>query len=166
MPSSFQGFGTTFYGKRDFGRDGSYITTEWMIVGMIPVYPVRSLRVIEGDFHSVAFGTKQTYTVIHELPIQWRQVSFVWGFVLLLLGCVVCGFAIMIHFDLGSRFGTLVLLASGCVPFVVPALLRYRRKRAIGFRIRTWWAQANRVGLLLGIVAIFLGLAIGVLTSH
>ena len=34
MPFSFNGIGTTYYGKRDVQVDNSFITTEW--IGSIP----------------------------------------------------------------------------------------------------------------------------------
>lgn len=44
-PFTLNGFGTTFYGKRDFRADGSYITTEWIVLAYLPLIPIRSLRV-------------------------------------------------------------------------------------------------------------------------
>ena len=45
---SFNGFGTTIYGKREVDRaDGSYIATKWMIALFFPIIPVGSYRVIK-----------------------------------------------------------------------------------------------------------------------
>jgi hypothetical protein len=45
MPSTFNGVGTKFCGRRDEGADGSYVTTEFFVVGNIPLVPLRSWRV-------------------------------------------------------------------------------------------------------------------------
>lgn len=45
MPYAFNGIGTTFYGKRDFHADGSFLTTEWVCLLYLPIFPLQSLRV-------------------------------------------------------------------------------------------------------------------------
>ena len=45
MAFSFYGCGTALYGERDYHADRSYITTEWVVVFKIPLFPLRSLRV-------------------------------------------------------------------------------------------------------------------------
>jgi hypothetical protein len=39
------GFGTSYYGKRDFRSDGSWLTTKWFVIFWIPIFPIRSLRI-------------------------------------------------------------------------------------------------------------------------
>jgi hypothetical protein len=46
MPYTFFGIGTQFIGKRDFGSDGSFVTTEFK-TAMLPLYPLNTFRVIE-----------------------------------------------------------------------------------------------------------------------
>ena len=41
---SFAGCGTTLYGKRDFHYDGSYLTTKWITLFSVPVFPLASIR--------------------------------------------------------------------------------------------------------------------------
>lgn len=43
---SFNGFGTTLYGNREQGPDGSYVATEWVVFLWLPVYPLRSWRIL------------------------------------------------------------------------------------------------------------------------
>ncbi len=48
MPStlrSWRGTGTMFYGQCDFYQDGSYITTKWITLIYVPVWPISSHRV-------------------------------------------------------------------------------------------------------------------------
>jgi len=41
MPFTFNGFGTSLYGARDFQPDGSYTTTEWLVGFYFPVWPLK-----------------------------------------------------------------------------------------------------------------------------
>ncbi|MDA0268606.1 MAG: hypothetical protein O2890_15500 [Cyanobacteria bacterium] len=45
MPFNVNGIGTTYYGRRDFRPDGSYVTTEWAIFLMLPIAPLCTFRV-------------------------------------------------------------------------------------------------------------------------
>jgi hypothetical protein len=46
MPGkSFNGSGTTIYGKRDFLTDGSFVTTKWITFLWVPLIPLSSMRV-------------------------------------------------------------------------------------------------------------------------
>jgi len=45
MPSSVNGCGTRYYGKRRFNPDGSYITTNFVCLLFIPLIPLHSVRV-------------------------------------------------------------------------------------------------------------------------
>lgn len=47
--SNFLGTGTIFYGKKNIGRDGSYITTKWLTILYLPVYPLGSYRLWPND---------------------------------------------------------------------------------------------------------------------
>ena len=45
---SFNGFGTTLYGKREVNfLDNSYISTKWIIALFMPIFPLESYRVIK-----------------------------------------------------------------------------------------------------------------------
>jgi hypothetical protein len=43
---TFNGIGTILYGRRDEGTDGSYVTTEWVVLVWVPIFPLRSWRVL------------------------------------------------------------------------------------------------------------------------
>ena len=53
MTFSYMGFGTTFYGERDYYSDGSSLTTEWVTALYVPIFPIRSVRTgpAEGGFN-------------------------------------------------------------------------------------------------------------------
>jgi hypothetical protein len=127
MPESFNGFGTTYYGARDFWPDGSYITTEWVVMLFFPIIPIRSLRVIETGSTSVTFGTKTTYGVLAKTRPNFTQVLYVYGFELL---CVFWMVAWSYFFDplqaiVGYTVAVIICVAS-LVPLVcVPIAIRF-----------------------------------------
>jgi hypothetical protein len=88
-PRSFNGIGTTYYGKRDFKKDETYITTEWHVFFWIPLIPIRSLRVkyighSEGDFVS-----SEQYLVSERTRPNRRQVAYIYSYVVGMFGWVV-----------------------------------------------------------------------------
>jgi hypothetical protein len=46
MPITVNGCGTKYYGKRELMPDGSYITTEWIVLVYIPLIPIGSFQVL------------------------------------------------------------------------------------------------------------------------
>jgi hypothetical protein len=67
MAYTLNGIGTTFYGQRDFRADGTFITTEWLVLVYIPFIPFRSLRVrYQGPgkhrWH-LGFGSSDNYAI-------------------------------------------------------------------------------------------------------
>lgn len=75
MPASFNGCGTTYYGRRDFHRDDSYITTEWIILAHIPIFPLASFRVLPaGGGHNYLVFNSQNFRV-QKIPLCRQQVQ-------------------------------------------------------------------------------------------
>jgi hypothetical protein len=46
MAFSINGVGTTFYGRANPGKDGSYVVTKWVVIAFVPMVPLGSLRVL------------------------------------------------------------------------------------------------------------------------
>ena len=42
---NYMGFGTSVYGRADVHPDGSYTATIWIIIALLPIYPLGSLRI-------------------------------------------------------------------------------------------------------------------------
>jgi len=86
---SIQGFGTVFYGKRDFRDDDTYVTTEWVVLATIPIIPIRSLRVrYQGPGEQsfpIGIGSCDSYSVFETTRPNRRQVLFTYGFVCILI---------------------------------------------------------------------------------
>lgn len=76
------GYGTVFCGKRDFRADGTYLTTEWFMLSFVPVVPLRSWRVRDGDnTHTgklVFYSYSQQYFIIEKRKLSLKQVLSVY----------------------------------------------------------------------------------------
>jgi len=129
---SINGFGTTYYGMRDFERDGSYITTKWVIAGTLPIFPVGSLRIREGRRGL----TRQQMTLVEELNVDWWQVLMTYVYVYL---CVpVAIYLIAMHqfsFIDDFRVPFWVVMVVKTLPFLfvlaLPHLLRWWMRRSV-----------------------------------
>lgn len=56
MAFHFNGFGTGFVGRKVPGPDGTYVITEWVMLMFVPIFPIKSVRVLsEGDLTGVPF---------------------------------------------------------------------------------------------------------------
>jgi hypothetical protein len=79
MPKSFNGTGTMYYGQREVGPDGSYITTEWVTLAWIPLIPLKSYRVLpNGKGKNFAVYQSQGYSV-RQVPLNDEQIRNVYG---------------------------------------------------------------------------------------
>ena len=78
---SFNGFGTILYGKRDFEADGSFVTTKWVVMFFIPLFPLASMRVkaVKSDW------LMNDYLVRERGWPNLKQVACVYAYVGLLL---------------------------------------------------------------------------------
>jgi tetratricopeptide (TPR) repeat protein len=85
MPTSIGGIGTGYVGERDKAPDGSYVTTEFFIVG-IPLVPLGSYRVRSvGDLKTLLNTTRQDFEVT-PVELNLRQVANVYfGYLLALI---------------------------------------------------------------------------------
>ena len=91
MPYSVNGFGTTYYGHAEWRRDGSYITTEWIVFLFVPIIPLRSYRV------KLVYGE----TLVHakydgyRVPLHFRQILTTYGVAVAALFGIVAFFLIL-----------------------------------------------------------------------
>jgi hypothetical protein len=87
LAQSFNGFGTKIYGKRDFGDDGSFVTTKWIVLLWVPLIPLRSLRVtFEGIGESNYLpGWSRRYYILSESKPHTLQVISVYSYIATLL---------------------------------------------------------------------------------
>lgn len=89
MPFTFNGCGTRYYGNRDTGPDGSYVTTEWITFVYLPLFPIRSMRVLpQGKSTNVIVYHSQQYQT-GKVPLSWIQVRNVYIFALPILAAIL-----------------------------------------------------------------------------
>jgi len=132
MALTFRGFGVMHYGRRDFGPDGSYVTTLWVVALYVPVIPLKSLR-LRRTGETKFYGLRERPVFAKtDCAMDWTQVL-----------CVYLWFAAEISLLIAAnRLHQLWLL----IPFVLllgaPWLLRQRaherirmemERRAMGF---------------------------------
>jgi hypothetical protein len=144
MPSTYNGFGTIYYGEADHHPDGSFITTEWITALYIPLIPLRSYRLARSHSENPFENTfmSETFAVFEELPIFWAQVLRVYGFFL----CTGVWYGISIWFFY-SKLGLDVLSPSHgieatlllgvfmvtlAIPLVILCLIRRRSMLRVG----------------------------------
>jgi hypothetical protein len=89
MPFTFNGCGTSFYGKRYPAQDGSYVTTKWVTGLWVPLLPLGSYRVRPTGkgtnavvYHSLNFQTVR-------VPLCWPQVRNVYIFAAPILALII-----------------------------------------------------------------------------
>lgn len=91
MPSSYNGIGTKYYGASDRQSDGSFVTTEWIILLDVPLIPLRSQRVTYlGESREGRKSTK-LYNIIADVPLDKKLVLTTYILLLapLIFGCIL-----------------------------------------------------------------------------
>jgi len=86
MPKSFNGFGTRYYGERDYRKDGSYLTTNFFCILYFPVIPLHTVRVIPDPKNTEwsPVGTNY-YSILEKRAPNLLQVASVY----------LCGFTVL-----------------------------------------------------------------------
>ena len=82
--TSINGFGTAFVGEAMHGSDGSYVTTEWVIVALVPIIPLKTFRVVPDPRYDVraVFVNATAYASAARVPLDVAQVARTYLFVL------------------------------------------------------------------------------------
>jgi hypothetical protein len=86
MPFTYNGCGTKFYGQRDKEPDGSYITTEWIVLVYVPLIPLRSFRIKPTGKSSLMVVYNSVEYLVMPVPLNWQQVRNVY-----LVGATIVG---------------------------------------------------------------------------
>ncbi len=78
MPGTYNGFGTSYVGATSRGTDRSFVTTEWVVVLLLPILPRRSFRVIyHGETETrqlFSQSRRREYSVLSQVPLNIPQV--------------------------------------------------------------------------------------------
>ena len=113
MPSSYNGIGTKYYGAADRQSDGSFVTTEWIILLDVPLIPLRSQRVnYLGESREGRKSTK-LYTIIAEVPLDKKLVltTYILLMAPLIFGCILMSSVMAGTSEVASSLCTSVVLA-------------------------------------------------------
>jgi hypothetical protein len=125
MPFNVNGTGTTYYGRREFRPDGSYVTTEWVIFFLLQIAPLRTFRVWPIAHKTRSWFAPNRYQV-QRLKRCWLQIRRTYWAGLLSVIAIFGGFsalAALVEQGLGPFFLALVLLgltAFGLVQWTRP----------------------------------------------
>ena len=89
MPFTFNGCGTSYYGRRYPAEDGSYVTTSWVMGLWIPLVPLGSYRVrpTGKETNAVLLHSQNCQTV--RVPLCWPQVQNGYMFTVPILALIV-----------------------------------------------------------------------------
>jgi len=132
MAGSICGCGTAYYGKRNFAHDGSYLTTEWITIFLVPIFPIRSLRVADigkatGRWYFVCGWLSQEFLVLSKRGPSFKQVASTYlyaiGFAIFLVASAV--FDVLVE----DSVCLYIILALMGVWSILPWGLRYRARR-------------------------------------
>lgn len=145
MPGTLNGIGTMNYGKCDFGPDGSFVTTTWFVLVYLPIIPLESIRIIEGNATStsvlVASSSSEQYFVLRRMEAHGKQVfrtiAYCGGFVAIWVACVALG---GVAGWLAGLFLVLIGLPYVCLPY----FLREVARRLMWLRVAAILAHHNR----------------------
>ncbi len=75
MPRSGNGLGTVHFGRADQRDDGSYVTTVWFAVFFLPIFPIRSERILPlSEFDNGAGHRNLRYSVLENVPRHRPQI--------------------------------------------------------------------------------------------
>jgi len=85
MAATFKGVGTVYYGEADRREDGTFLSTEFVCVAFLPIWPLctRRLRRKAQENRGITMPVhEEPYDTIERLPIAWHQVARVYIFII------------------------------------------------------------------------------------
>ena len=133
MRFAVHGIGFMTYGQRDYWPDGSFVTTEWFVLGWMPLIPVGSKRVsFTRNSDCATYDANGRFFVYEELPVDRRQAAYTYLWLIGVFGPIILFSAF--QEPLTNRYEdtdwiAAVAVAVSAVTFVMPYLLRQWVKR-------------------------------------
>ncbi len=123
-PRVLNGLVTVTAGKTDFLPDGSYVTTQWFSIMMVPLLPLRSYRVLEGPYLS-----RGSFRACLDVGLHLRQIFSAYLFMACCLAWVALTLLTIGEYLLDGPIW--VFLGAVGLSFWTPAVfLRAVRRRA------------------------------------
>ena len=82
MARTLNGIGTRYYGSRTL-PDGTYITTEWFVIFFFPIFPVRSVRILDASAPSGIPGMWSHQSIkVQKVPLDVRMVLQLYAWII------------------------------------------------------------------------------------
>jgi hypothetical protein len=81
MAFAFNGFGTKYYGTR-LRPDGALVTTKWIVLFFVPIIPLGTVRIIEGDLgqnNPLPTGMSLSSAKTTNEPLDLRMVAWTYA---------------------------------------------------------------------------------------
>jgi hypothetical protein len=135
IPTSFKGIGTRCFGQREFRSDGTFVTTEFSIMGNFPVLPIRSLRVryLGRRRNPAEPGLRPgpLYEIHEETNLNWIQIGYVYAFMVFVVWWLFFFGRRCDSFtkNMDEKLGALVIILGFVWPFFIPSAMRFVRRR-------------------------------------
>ncbi len=124
-PRTLEGIVTSAFGKTSFLPDGSFVTTQWLSLFMIPIIPLGSFRVIKSKRYP------NHDRICEPAPFNAKQVGLVYLFVLFCACWLLFVPVMMSEYLLDAAVW--VFLTALCFGLPVPAILPWlARRHALG----------------------------------
>jgi hypothetical protein len=95
MPFTLNGCGTKYYGRREMSPDGSYITTEWIVLAYIPLIPVGSFQVLPTGESSYYIVGRSTKYFVKRVPFNLKQIRNTYITVIGIFGALSVGLSLI-----------------------------------------------------------------------
>ncbi len=75
MLRSGNGIGTVHYGRSHEREDGSYVATVWVVVFYLPLWPIRSERILPLSFFDNGAGQQRMkYSILSRELLDWPKI--------------------------------------------------------------------------------------------
>lgn len=95
MPFTLNGCGTKYYGRREMAPNGSYITTEWIVLAYIPLIPVGSFQVLPTGESSYYIVGRSTKYLVQRVSFNWKQIRNTYITVIGIAGVLSVGLSLI-----------------------------------------------------------------------
>jgi hypothetical protein len=128
MPFMINGFGTATVGRQE-QADGTFVTTEWLVILFVPVFPVRSYRIVsEGSLEGVPLIYMNRPFRAVSVPLDAAHVRRVYTrFGIVIAALVLCAASIMAAKAIGGPTAAtallFLLLGAGFVAWIRAGLI-------------------------------------------
>lgn len=106
--ASGNGSGMGLYGRSDYDPiDKSYITTKWFMIMLIPIFPIRSYRVIKMTADDallpggITLYRKKVIYKMQKVSLHWRQIIITYLITALILKAFLYFFSYLFRTPLG-----------------------------------------------------------------